>query len=280
MPAENIERNTAAQDRAARGTAGSPAEQSAPAGRAGAPDGARVAVVTGGSRGIGRQAVTRLAADGYAVVVGYAGNRDLADAAVRDVTASGGRAIAVQADVGDEKAVAALFDAAESAFGAVDAVVHAAGRMHLSPLADLDLAELDATYRTNIRGTFAVAQQAARRVRAGGSIVTFSTSIVGLAFPGYAAYSASKGAVEAVTLILARELRGRDVTVNAVAPGPTATDLFLDGKDEETIARLAAQPPLERLGTPADIAEVVAFLVSPAGHWVNGQVVRANGGIV
>jgi 3-oxoacyl-[acyl-carrier protein] reductase len=243
-------------------------------------DDPRVAVVTGGSRGIGREVVSRLAADGYAVVVGYAGNQDLAEAAVKEITSAGGRAVAVRADVADEQAVAALFDRAESEYGGVDVVVHAAGRIYLSPIADLDLAELDALHRTNIRGTFVVAQQATRRVRQGGSVIMFSTSVLGLAFPSYGPYSASKGAVEAVTMILARELRGRDITVNTVAPGPTATDLFLDGKDEETIARLAAQPPLERLGTPTDIAEVVAFLGSPAGHWVNGQVVRANGGIV
>ncbi|MFD4554207.1 SDR family oxidoreductase [Streptomyces sp. NPDC058469] len=243
----------------------------------------RVAIVTGGSRGIGRRTVGRLAADGYAVVVGYAGNQDEAEAAVKEAVTGGGRAIAVRADVADEHAVAALFDAAEAEFGGgdgVDVVVHAAGRMQLAPIAELDLAVLDDLHRTNIRGTFVVLQQAARRVRPGGSIVTFSTSVVGLAFPGYGAYAASKGAVEALTLILARELRGRDVTANTVAPGPTATDLFLDGKDEETIARLAAQPPLERLGTPTDIAEVVAFLASPSGHWINGQVIRANGGII
>jgi 3-oxoacyl-[acyl-carrier protein] reductase len=240
----------------------------------------RVAVVTGGSRGIGRSTVGRLAADGYAVVVGYASNRAEAEAAVQEVAASGGRAIAVRADVADEHAVAALFDAAEAEFGGVDVVVHSAGRLHTTPIVELDLAVLDDLHRINIRGTFVVVQQAARRVRPGGAIVTFSTSVVGLALPGYGAYSASKGAVEALTMILARELRGRDVTANTVAPGPTATEMFLDGKDEETVARLAAQPPLARLGSPADIAEVVAFLVSPAGHWVNGQVVRANGGIV
>ncbi|GAA3079871.1 SDR family oxidoreductase [Streptosporangium carneum] len=240
---------------------------------------ARVAIVTGGSRGIGRQVVERLAADGHAVVVNYGGNRPEADAAVDAVVGAGGRAIAVQADVADEKAVSALFDVAERTFGGVDVVVHAAGIMVLSPVADIDLDALDRMHRTNIRGTFVVGQQAARRVRSGGAIVNFSTSVLGLALPGYAAYAASKGAVEAVTLILARELRGRDVTVNAVAPGPTATALFLDGKDEETVARMAAQPPLERLGTPSDIAEVVAFLAGP-GHWVNGQVIRANGGIV
>ncbi|MGI5126972.1 SDR family oxidoreductase [Pseudonocardia sp. CA-107938] len=240
----------------------------------------RVAVVTGASRGIGRAVALRLAADGVAVVVGYAGNHEAADKTVAEIIAAGGRAVAAAADVADETAVAAMFDAAEREFGGVDVVVHAAGRMALSPLVDLDLAEFDAIQRTNVRGAFVVAQQAARRVRRGGSIVVFSTSVLGLAFPGYSAYAASKGAVEALPLILARELRGRDVTVNAVAPGPTATDLFLDGKDQETIDRLAAQPPLERLGLPQDIAEVVAFLTSPAGHWVNGQRVRANGGIV
>ncbi|WP_149183717.1 SDR family oxidoreductase [Streptomyces sp. TRM49041] len=240
----------------------------------------RVAIVTGGSRGIGRETVRRLAADRFAVLIGYAANRELAEAVVKDVAAGGGRAIAVRADAADEQQISALFTTAEAEFGGVDVVVQAAGRALLAPIAELDLAELDALHRTNIRGTFVVAQQAARRLRDGGAVVTFSSSVVGLAFPGYGAYSAGKGAVEALTLILARELRGRDITVNAVAPGPTATDLFFEGKDEQTIARLAAQPPLERLGTPADIAEVVAFLASPAGHWVNGQVIRANGGII
>jgi 3-oxoacyl-[acyl-carrier protein] reductase len=239
----------------------------------------RVAVVTGGSRGIGRETAERLAADGYAVVVNYAGNAAEADKAVAAITEAGGEAIAVRADVADETQVAALFDAAESTYGGVDAVVHAAGVMTLAPLVDLDLDALDRMHRTNIRGTFVVGQQAARRLRAGGALINFSTSVLALAIPGYSAYAATKGAVEAMTLIVARELRGRDVTVNAVAPGPTATALFLEGKDEETIARMAAQPPLERLGTPRDIAEVVSFLAGPAGRWVNGQVIRANGGI-
>jgi len=239
----------------------------------------RVAVITGGSRGIGRQTALRLAQDGFAVAVGYAADQDCADSVVKEIIAMGGSALAVRADVANERAVSALFDAAESAFAGVDVVVHAAARLYLSPVADIDLTKLDESLRTNVRGTFVVAQQAAQRVRDGGALITFSTSVVGLAFPGYGAYSASKGAVEALTLILARELRGRNVTVNAVAPGPTATELFLEGKDEQTIARLAAQPPLERLGTPADIAEVVAFLAGP-GHWINGQIIRANGGII
>ncbi|CAG7623198.1 SDR family oxidoreductase [Actinacidiphila bryophytorum] len=240
----------------------------------------RVALVTGGSGGIGKAVVQRLAREGYAVGVHYAGNKATAEALAEEITAAGGKALAVGGDVADETAMAAAFDAVESAFGGLDAVVHTAGVMKLKPIAELDLDELDAMHRTNIRGTFVVNQQAARRLRPGGALVNFSTSVMGLQFPGYGAYVASKGAVEALTLVLARELRGRDVTVNAIAPGPTATPLFLDGKDQETVDRLAAQSPLERLGTPEDIAELAAFLAGPAGHWVNGQTIRDNGGIV
>jgi 3-oxoacyl-[acyl-carrier protein] reductase len=240
----------------------------------------RVAIVTGGSRGIGRATVHRLAVDGYALVVNYASNSAEADAAVKTITDSGGSAIAAQADVADEHAVAGLFDLAEDTYGGIDVVVHAAGQMRLAPLAELDLEDLDSVHRTNIRGTFVVNQQAVRRLRAGGAIINFSTSVWPRGLPNYTVYSASKGAVEAMTLGLAQELRGRDVTVNAVAPGPTATALFLEGKDQDLIDRMAAQPPLERLGQPEDTAELVAFLASPAGHWVNGQVIRVNGGIV
>ena len=240
----------------------------------------RVAIVSGASRGIGRSVAATLAAQGVAVVVGYAGAVAAATETVEAITAAGGQAIAVQADVADEVAVGAMFDAAQEAFGGVDIVVNSAGRMTLSPIADLDLDDLDALHRTNIRGAFVMAREAARRVRNGGAIIGISTSVVGLQFPTYGAYAASKGAVEAMPLILARELRGRDITVNTVAPGPTATELFLDGKDDATIERLAKVPPLERLGTPEDIAAVVAFLAGASGHWVNGQVVRANGGII
>ncbi|MFF2997204.1 SDR family oxidoreductase [Streptomyces sp. NPDC057950] len=240
----------------------------------------RVAVVTGGSRGIGRETAERLAADGYTVVVNYAGNETEAGKAVAAITDAGGEALALRADVADETAMASLFDAVEARFGGVDVVVHAAGVMTLAPLADLDLDALDRMHRTNVRGTFVVGQQAVRRLRTGGALINFSSSVLALAIPGYSAYAATKGAVEAMTLIVAREMRGRDVTVNVVAPGPTATALYLDGKDEETIARAAAQPPLERLGTPQDIAGVVSFLAGPDGRWVDGQVLRANGGII
>lgn len=240
----------------------------------------RVAVVTGGSRGIGRAVSVELGRNGLAVVVNYARDAAAAEETVKTITAAGGRAMSVRADVADEHAVAALFDRAEQEYGGVDVVVNSAGRLALSPIADLDLSVLDAVHRTNIRGAFVVAQQAARRLRAGGSFLGVSTSVVGAQFPGYGTYVASKGAVEAITLILARELRGRDVTVNTIAPGPTATDLFLDGKTPEEIDRLAKTPPLERLGTPEDIARAAAFLTGPEGHWVNGQVLRANGGMV
>lgn len=241
---------------------------------------AQVAIVTGGSRGIGRATALRLGARGDAVVVGYAGNAESADEVVREIVAAGGQAVAARADVADEKQVAALFDVAEQTFGGVDTVVNSAGVMVLSPVAEIDLDQLDRMHRTNVRGTFVVTREAARRVRDGGSIVTISSSIVGLQLPTYAGYAASKAAVEATTLILARELRGRGITVNTVAPGPTATSFFLEGKDQETIDRMAKQPPLERLGTPEDAAEMVAFLTGPQGHWVNGQTIRSNGGII
>jgi 3-oxoacyl-[acyl-carrier protein] reductase len=242
--------------------------------------GPRVAVVTGGSRGIGRSVVRRLAGDGFSVVAGFGSNHAEAHAAVAEAEATGAKATAVAADVADEQAVARLFDQAEQAFGGVDVVVNAAGLMSLAPLADFDLAVLDRMLRTNIRGTFVVDQQAARRVRPGGAIINFSSSVLGRVLPAYTGYAASKAAVEAATFILAHELRGRDVTVNAVAPGPTATDMFLEGKDRELLDRLANAAPLERLGVPDDIAPVVAFLASPEGHWINGETVRVNGGII
>lgn len=238
----------------------------------------RVALVTGGSGGIGAAVAQRLAADGHAVAVHYAGNRAKADDLVTKITSTGGQAIAVGGDVADEVAMTAAFDEVESTFGGLDVVVHTAGVMVLGPVVDYGLDDFDRLVRTNLRGTFVVAQQAARRVRGGGAIVLFSTSVTRTQLPTYGPYVATKAAVEGLTLVLARELRGKDVTVNTVAPGPTATPLFLDGKDDQTIERLAQAAPLERLGRPVDIAETVAFLAGPA-RWVNGQTLFTNGGL-
>ncbi|GGZ04096.1 SDR family oxidoreductase [Streptomyces poonensis] len=239
---------------------------------------ARVALVTGGTGGIGRAVIERLAEDGYALAVHYAGNKTKADGTVAALKAKGTSAMAVCGDVADENVMAAAFDAVEAEFGGIDVVVHTAGIMALSPIATLNLDDLDRMHRINIRGAFVVAQQAARRVRTGGAIINFSTSVTRLQFPNYGAYAASKGAVEGMTLVLARELRGKDITVNNVAPGPTATPLFLEGKDQAALDNLAKAAPLERIGTPEDIAEAVAFLAGPA-RWINGQTLFANGGI-
>lgn len=239
----------------------------------------RIAIVTGGSRGIGRAVAERLASDGYGVAIAYASNDAEATEVVTGIQAQGGSAFAMRADVADEQAVTALFDATEQRFGGVDVVVNSAGIMILGPLSDFDLDSFDRTVRTNLRGTYVVDQLAARRVRDGGAILNFSTSVVKTLLPNYSAYVATKAAVEAIGLVLARELAGRDITVNTIAPGPTATDMFLNGKDDALVERLANLNPMHRLGTPEDIAEVVSFLAGKA-RWVNGQVVYANGGMV
>ncbi|WP_404827747.1 SDR family oxidoreductase [Conexibacter stalactiti] len=241
----------------------------------------RVAIVTGGSRGIGRAVAETLAADGCAVVIAYVGNQGAADEAVAAITAAGGTASAVRADIADELAIASLFETVERDHGGVDVVVNAAGIMPLGTVADFDLDELDAVLRTNVRGTFVVAQQAARRVSRGGATITFSSSVTRFARPGNAAYTMSKGAVEALTLLLARELDGRDVTVNTVAPGAIETemlDAFLVGR-EAVREEIRRQSPLERMGAPDDIAAVVRFLAGP-GRWINGQILYANGGAI
>ncbi|MGL4960293.1 MAG: SDR family oxidoreductase [Inquilinus sp.] len=240
----------------------------------------QVAIVTGASRGIGAAIAERLGRDGFTVVVNYAGNAEAAEALARSIEQAGGRALTAQADVADPAAVRRMFEAAETAFGGVDVVVNNAGIMQLARIADTDDALFDRTVAINLKGTFNVLREAAKRLRDGGRIINFSTSVVGTKLETYGAYTATKAAVEALTGILAKELRGRGISVNAVAPGPTGTDLFFNGKSPELVERLAKAAPLERLGTPEDIANVVSFLAGPEGGWVNGQVLRANGGLV
>jgi 3-oxoacyl-[acyl-carrier protein] reductase len=240
----------------------------------------KVAIVTGASRGIGAAVAQRLARDGFTVVVNYSGAAAAAESLVRTIEQAGGKALAAQADVADPAAVRRLFDAVQTAFGGVDVLVNNAGIMTLATVADTDDASFDRLIAVNLKGSFNTLREAAARLRSGGRIINFSSSVVGLLQPTYAVYAATKAAVEAMTGVLAKELRGRDITVNAIAPGPTATDLFLKGKSPELVERLAKLAPLERLGQPDDIANAVSFLAGPDGGWINGQVLRANGGII
>ncbi|MQP64649.1 SDR family oxidoreductase [Niveispirillum sp. SYP-B3756] len=240
----------------------------------------KVALVTGASRGIGAAIAQRLAHDGFAIIVNYAGNHAAAETVVNAIQAKGGQALAVQGDVAATAAVRALFDAAEARFGGVDVLVNNAGIFKPAPIASSDDALFDSHIAINIKGSFNTMREAANRLRHGGRVINFSTSVVGLKLENYAIYAATKAAVETMGAIMAKEMRGRGITVNAVAPGPTATDLFLDGKSPELIDRLAKLSPMERLATPDDIAAVVAFLAGPDGAWINGQVLRANGGMV
>jgi len=242
----------------------------------------KTAIITGASRGIGAAIARRLARDGMQVVINYASSAQQAEELVAAIKADGSAAIAVKADVASADEVKTLFDAAEAAFGSIDVLVNNAGILpsSLPTLAQTDDATFDSLFAINVKGSFNAMREAAARLRQGGAVINFSTSVIGLALPGYAIYAATKSAVETMTNIFAKELRGRDITVNAIAPGPTATSLFLDGKTEETIARLAKMAPLERLGTPDDIAAAVAFLAGPDARWINGQTLRANGGIV
>ena len=238
----------------------------------------RTAIVTGASKGIGAAVAKRLAADGFRTIVNYASSAAEAEEVVAAVKAAGGRARAVAADVADPSAVRRLFDVAEAEFGPVDVLVNNAAIFKLAPLAEVSDEDYQRQIAVNLTGTFNGLREGAKRVRDGGRIISLSTSVIGNYFPAYGVYAATKAAVEAMTHVLAKELGARGVTVNAVAPGPVATELFLTGRSEEFIQRMAKDIPLGRLGEPDDIARVVAFLASPESGWINGQVVKANGG--
>ncbi|MGO7485639.1 SDR family oxidoreductase [Rhizobium ruizarguesonis] len=240
----------------------------------------KVALVTGASRGIGAAVAERLARDGFTVVINYSGNAAPAEELAEKIEQAGGKALTAKADVGDVEAVRRMFDAAETAFGGVDVLVNNAGIMMLSSLAEADDVNFDRQISVNLKGTFNTLREAAKRLRDGGRVINFSTSVVGLKLETYGVYAATKAAVETLTAIMAKEMRGRNITVNAIAPGPVATDLFLNGKSDELVARMAKMNPLERLGTPDDIAAAVAFLAGPDGGWINGQTLRANGGVI
>lgn len=240
----------------------------------------KTALVTGASGGIGRAIALRLAADGFAVAVHYAGNPATAAQVVEEIQQAGGRAAATQGDVAEPDDVRRVFDAAAQLTGTVDVVVHSAGIMSNLPIAGGDLAQFDRMIHTNLRGAFVVLGEAAQRVPDGGRIIALSTSTIGRAFPTYGPYIASKAGVEGLVRVLANEMRGRNVAVNAIAPGPVGTELFYQGKSEERIAEIAKFAPMERIGTTDDIAGVAAFLAGPDGLWVNGQVLRVNGGMV
>ncbi len=238
------------------------------------------ALVTGASRGIGADIARRLARDGFSVVVNYAHGADEAVSVVSAIRTGGGQAIAVQADVSDPTAMSAMFDRAEQAFGGLDVLVNNAGIMGLATISESDDRLFDETLAVNLKGVFNGLREASRRLREGGRIVNLSSSVVGLYQPGYAVYAASKAGVEAMTRVLANELGPRKITVNAVAPGPIATELFLRDKSDKEVTQIVDRTPLGRLGKPGDIGSVVSFLAGPEGAWVNGQVLRVNGGII
>ncbi|MGS1106911.1 SDR family oxidoreductase [Achromobacter anxifer] len=239
----------------------------------------RIALVTGGSRGIGAAIARRLARDGHAVAINYASSAAEAETLANDIRAAGGRALAVRADVSRADEVRAMFDQVEAGLGRIDVLVNSAGILKMVPLAETSDELYEQTFGINTRGTFNTLREAATRLADGGSIVNVSSTTIALNLPNYSVYIASKAAVESLTQVFAKELRGRRITVNAVAPGPVATELFLNGKSPELIEHYAKMPPLERLGQPEDIANVVSFLAGPQAGWVNGQILRANGGV-
>jgi 3-oxoacyl-[acyl-carrier protein] reductase len=240
----------------------------------------KVALVTGASRGIGRAIAQRLGRDGATLIVNYSGSKAQADETVIEIEKAGGRALAVQADVSKIADVNRLFDTTLDHFGQLDILVNNAGIILYKLVVDVSEQELDRMLAINVKGTFLACQQAARRMADGGRIVNFSSTLTAMMLPTYGAYVATKGAVEQLSRVLAKELGSRRITVNVVSPGPTDTDLFSEGKTEQEKQRMASLAAFGRLGQPQDIANAVALLVSDDANWITGQNIRTNGGII
>jgi 3-oxoacyl-[acyl-carrier protein] reductase len=238
----------------------------------------QVALVTGGSRGIGRAVSEELARAGAAVAVNYVADQAAADGVVAGIAATGGRAQGFRADLAETEQVEALFNGVQDAFGRLDILVNNAGLARYGPIRDYAVEDFDRLMAVNVRGPFLACRQAARRMADGGAIVNITSTVTRVMLPNYGVYAATKGALEQLTRVLAKELGPRAITVNAVAPGPTDTDLFRRGKTEDQIDNLAGMAALGRLGTPLDTARVVVFLAGPQGRWISGQVIPVNGG--
>jgi 3-oxoacyl-[acyl-carrier protein] reductase len=239
----------------------------------------KTAIVTGSSRGIGRAIAVLLAQKGFCAAVNCSSNIADAQKVVQEIEKAGGRAIAVLGNVADPSAAANIFDQTEKAFGSVDVLVNTAGVIAIKPVADTDDATYDRIMDINVKGTFNMLRQASKRLKDNGRIINFSTSALVTNMAGYAIYNASKAAVEAMTRTLSKELAPRKITVNAVAPGAVATELFFQGKTHAFVDQLIRMIPLGRIGEVDDIAPIVAFLASPESGWVSGQILRVNGAV-
>jgi 3-oxoacyl-[acyl-carrier protein] reductase len=240
----------------------------------------KVVIISGGSRGIGKALALQLAQLNYRVVIAYAKNKQAAEQVVQTIQSHQGVAFAVQTDISNMNEVKNLFSFTLEQFGKIDAVVNTAGIAILKPLIEFTETEFQSILHNNITGTFNILHQAAQHVSEHGRILTFSSNVTETLPPNYAPYAASKAAVEAMTKVLAKELRGKSISINVLSPGPTTTEMFLDGKSTETIEAFKNMSPLERLGQPEDIVNVVSFLLSQEGAWINGQVLKVNGGLI